>query len=330
VQREGLYDFVAERGGGLILLPGQTILSLAVGRDEQTEALLPVVFESQPHRLWPPRPGALGLTFEAQVGRLFDPNAFADPTLSLSPYYEIARVKPAAATLVTAGNMPVVAAHRLGRGRVCLLNASKLFTLYREDRQGGLLRELLCGLVAYVGRTPAQGAGVELFLERATEDPKRVVFSAYVTDRMFQPVGSANVLLTAGDQVARLEPAGRGYYRATLDWGLTQSVVATAQAELNGSFLGERTIATALPPVRDEMSCVALDEPFLQALAKHTGARYLHIDNLKGQDATRFAPRHQTGMTETINSLWPRWPVLIILCLLLSAGWFLRRAIGLV
>ena len=330
VQREGLYNFVAERGGGLILLPGQTILSLAVWRDERTQALLPVVFENQPHRLWPPRPGAIGLTFEAQVGRLFDPNAFADPASSLAPYYEIARVKPASATLVTAGNAPVVAAHRLGRGRVCLLNASKLFTLYREDRQGGLLSELLGGLVAYVGRTPAQGAGVELFVERAAEDPKRVVFSAYVTDKMFQPVGSANVLLTAGDQVARLEPAGRGYYRATLDWGLAQSVVATAQAELNGSFLGERTIATTLPPVRDEMSCVALDEPFLQALARHTGARYLHIDDLKGQSATQFAPRHQTGMKETINSLWPRWPVLIILCLLLSAGWFLRRAIGLV
>jgi hypothetical protein len=329
-QRDGLYGFAAERGGGLLLLPGQSVTSLTGWRDERADAMLPVIFNRENSRRWPPRPDVVSLTFEAQVGRVFDPSAFTDPQASLWPYYEVAQVKPAATTLVIAGDVPIAIAHRLGRGRICLLNASRLFTLYREDRQGGTLSELVCGLVAYLGRTPAQGAGVELFAERAADDPRRVTFNAYVADNMFQPVAGANVLLTVGTQVVRMEPTGRGHYRTTLDWGPVQSIVATVQAESNGTFLGERTIAANLPPVRDEMSCVDLDEPFLQALARQVRGRYFHIDEVNTETAKLFVPKHQTGTAETVTSIWPRWPVLITLCLLLSANWFLRRAIGLV
>ncbi len=93
---------------------------------------------------------------------------------------------------------------------------------------------------------------------------------------------------------------------------------------------GERTLASNLPSARDEMSCIDLDEPFLRVLAERVGARYVHIDNLDRDAAEIFVPRHQTGVTETVTSVWPRWSVLGVLCLLLSAGWFIRRAIGLV
>ncbi len=351
-----LYDFIARRGGGLILLPGATVESLATAGGERTLATLPVLFgrtapESRPQasmpgqgigmpqpaprpqsptRVWPPQREAIELTFESQVGRVFDPEVFADSKSRVSPYYEIAQVKPAATVLATAGDTPMVSVQRLGRGRVCLLNASKLFLLYREDRQGGALSELVCSLVAYLGRTPSQGAGVELFAARTADDPRRVAFHAYVVDKAFEPVAAANVLLRAGEQVVSMEPTGRGYYKAMLDWGSAQSVIVTAQAELNGSFLGERTLAANLPPVRDEMSCVDLDEPFLRALAERIGARYVHIDQLDENAAKLFVPRRQVGTTEAVDSVWPRWPVLAILCVLLSTGWFIRRAIGLV
>ncbi len=330
VQREALYGFVSERGGGLLLLPGRTVTSLAVWRDRRAEVMLPAIFDREYSRLWPPRPDAIQLTFEAQVSRLFDPDVFADPEQRISPFYGTAEPKPASMTLAAVGEMPIVAAHRLGRGRVCLLNASKLFMLYREDQQGGALSELVCNLVAWLGRTPAQGAGVELFVERATDDPRHLVFTAYVVDKTFQPVAGANVLLTVRDAVVSMEPTRPGYYGTTLDWGPEQSVIASAQAEVNGSFLGERTVATNLPAVRDEMSCVDLDEPFLQALASRLSGRYLHIDEIDDRTANLFIPKHQIGVTETVSSIWPRWPVLVALCVLLSAGWFTRRGIGLV
>jgi len=366
-QAEDMYDFVARRGGGLLLLPGSTVESLATQAEGHGSSMLPVSWRGHlalasrghpglaspargmltvprvrgqdalatlerldPIRLWPPQRDAIKPSFEARIARVFDPEMFENARWKVSPYYEIAAVKPAATALVTAGGLPIVAVHRIGRGRVCLLNASKLFTLYGEDREGGALSELMCSLVAYLGRTSAQGAGVELFAERMDDNAQRVEFNAYVVDKAFEPVVAANVLMTAGEQTVSMEPTGRGYYRATLDWGSAQSVVATAQAELNGSFLGERTLATNLPPVRDEMSCVDLDEPFLRALAERLRARYVHIEDLDEDAAKLFVPRHQIGVTETVNSVWPRWPVLVTLCLLLSAGWFIRRAIGLV
>ena len=153
----------------------------------------------------------------------------------------------------------------------------------------------MCGLVAYLGRTPARrGRASSCSWNGRPRIRGASQFNAYVVDKAFQPAAGANVLLTAGEQVVSMEPTGRGYYRATLDWGPAQSVVATAQAELNGSFLGERTIATNLPPVRDEMSCVDLDEPFLRALAERVRARYVHIDDLDENAAKLFVPRRQT------------------------------------
>ncbi|MBN1359086.1 MAG: hypothetical protein JW993_00770 [Sedimentisphaerales bacterium] len=329
-QLDGLYRFVADRGGGLLLLPGPAVTSLAAWNDERGNALLPVVLDEREPRLWPPRPDVIDVTFEAEIGRVFDPKTLAGQDFALSPYYNVALVKPASATLAKVQDTPLASAHRLRRGRVCLLNTSKLFALYRENRQGGPLSEVTSGLVGYLGRTPARGAGIELFVERAVDNPKRAVFSAYVLDQEFRPVDQANVLLSVGERVVAMKPLGQGSYRAETEQGYSQSVVATVQAESNGIFLGERTIAATLPPIEDEMSDVRLDEPFLRELAQQAGARYVHIDDLDDSVAEVFVPTQQTGTTETVVSAWPRWPLLLALCALLSVNWFLRRAIGLV
>jgi hypothetical protein len=330
VQQDALYNFVADRGGGLLLLPGPSVTSLAAWRGEQADALLPVVLDAQNPRVLPPDPNTIKLSFEAQIARIFKPADFTNGAQPISPYYNIARTKPAAVTLATAGDTPIISAHRLGRGRICLLNAVKLFMLYREDQQGGLLADLICGLAAYLGAAPSGGTGVELFVERQADDPKRAAFSAYVTDKDFKPVSEAGVLLSVANQVVTMEPVGEGRYTAELDLGPAESVVATTQAELNGTFLGERTIAANLPPLRDEMSETDLDEPFLKALTQQLGAKYLHIDDVDGRVAKTFTAKQQIGATQKVTSAWPRWPLLLLLCLLLSIKWFLRRSIGLV
>jgi hypothetical protein len=329
-QREALYGFVAERGGGLLLLPGPDVMSLAVGRGEPTDALLPVILDAQDPRRRPPSPDAIRLSFEAQMARILDPKTFARSAERISPYYNVVRTKPAATTLATVGETAIVAVHRVGRGRVCLLNAAKLFTLYREDRQGGTLAELICRLTAYLGAAPSAGAGIDLFVERSADDPRRAAFIAYVTDKRFEPVNEAEVLLNVADRMVTMQPVGEGRYSAELDLGRAESVVAKAQAQINGTFLGERTLARNLAPLRDEMSRTDLDERFLKALAQRLGAAYRHIDRLDAQASKAFAAQRQVGSTQTIHSAWPTWPLLVTLCLILSTKWFLRRAVGLV
>jgi hypothetical protein len=225
---------------------------------------------------------------------------------------------------------PIISVHRIGRGRVGLFNASKLFKLYREDKEGGLLTDCICELAAYLGRTPSAASGIELFAERTAADPRHILFSAYVVNETFKPVDEANVLLSVGGQVVAMSPAGEGRYTKEVDLGVCESTVATAQAEAHGVFLGERIMAVNLPSLPDEMSETDFDETFLRALAQRLGARYVHVDDLDGDAAKTFAARRQAGTEQQIRSLWPNWPLLLILCLLLSAQWFIRRSIGLV
>jgi hypothetical protein len=329
-QLDGLYRFVTERGGGLLFLPGPAVTSLASWHDDKGSALLPVILNEQEARLWPPRPDEIEVTFEAAALHLFDPDTFEQQGELLSPYYNVATVKPAALTLAAIGDAPLIAMHRLGRGRVCLLNAGKLFRLYREDQQGGALTDMLSGLLAQLGRTTAQGPGIDLFVERATDNSRRAVFNAHILDEDFRAVDTANVLLSVSDDVVAMKPLGHGHYGAELDLNDAQSVVATVQAECAGVFLGRRVVAVNLPPVQDEMSDVRLDEGFLRALAAQTGARYVHIDDFDKRVAGMFVAGRQVGTTRAIRSAWPTWPLLAILCLLLTVKWFLRRAVGLV
>ena len=109
-----------------------------------------------------------------------------------------------------------------------------------------------------------------------------------------------------------------------------QAIIAKAQAEMNGVFLGEKTLAINLPPVKNEMSYTELDEEFLQSLAKKLNGKYYHVDEIDENITDLFEARTQIGSSRRMTSIWPSWPLLIVLCVLLSANWFLRRAIGLV
>jgi hypothetical protein len=342
-QWEALHAFVTERGGGLLLLPGPAVAALPVLRDNPLEELSPVLLNRQEPRFWPPEPNTIDRTFEAQALGVLSQTFASKPGARMSPYYNIARVKPAATTLAAVGATPILSMHRMGRGRVGLFNASKLFKLYREDKEGGLLADCVCELAAYLGRTPSTASGIELFAERTATDPRRILFSAYVVKGDFEPVEDGNVLLSVGRQVRdpqrdesrsgtllAMSPAGEGWYTKEVDLGTCESIVATAQAEAHGVFLGERIMAVNLPSLPDEMSETDFDGAFLRALAQRLGARYVHVDDLGGDAAKIFAARRQAGTVQQIRSLWPNWPLLLILCLLLSAQWFVRRSIGLV
>jgi hypothetical protein len=127
-----------------------------------------------------------------------------------------------------------------------------------------------------------------------------------------------------------MSPAGDGRYTTEVDLGTAESIVATAQAEAHGKFLHERVLTAHLPALADEMSDTDFDEAFLRALAQRLGARYVRVEDLAGDAAKAFVAQRQTGTVQQVRSLWPNWPLLVVLFLLLSAKWFIRRSLGLV
>ncbi len=326
-QISGLYSFVVDRGGGLIFMPGKAEFGPAEWTSKKIKALIPVIFDADNPTIWPSSPGQIELSLEALESDVLDHGALQDNELPVSPYYRITNPKPASTTLAKVKETPIISVHRVGRGRVCLLNISRLFSLYREDLQGGLLYKMMAGLNAHLGRVKAREAGIELFTERIDG---KIRFEAYVCDNLFAPVTGANVLLNIKDKVLSMNQAERGYYIVEVEDVHGQGMVATAQAELNGVFLGEKTIAVNLPPVKSEMTSIELDEKFLRGLAGKLNGKYFYADDVSDDIGQMFEARTRIGSSRRITSVWPDWPLLVVLCVILGVGWFIRRAIGLV
>jgi hypothetical protein len=329
-QIAGLYSFVVDRGGGLILLPGKGEFGPAEWTNKKVKALIPVIFDSGNPTIWPDGPGRIELTLEALDSKLLDNGSLQDIDGRVTPYYRIASPKPASTTLALIKETPIICVQRVGRGKVCLLNISRLFSLYREDLQGGWLYKVIAGLTAHLGRVTAREAAVELFAERAAGQTNKVNFEAYVCDNSFLPVAGANVLLNIRDKVFTMNEVERGYYVAEVEDVQDESVIATAQAEVNGTFLGEKTIAVNLPPVKGEMTNAALDEKFLRELARRLNGKYVYADDVSSDAGKMFEAQTQIGSSRVMTSIWPTWPLLFVLCMVLSMSWFVRRAIGLV
>ena len=329
-QIDSLYSFVVDRGGGLILLPGKDESGPAAWMNRKAKALVPVILNADEATMKQYSSGKIELTLEGIDSKIISPEVLKEYDEPTSAYYQIVNTKPAATTLALVEDTPIISLHRVGRGRVCLLNASKLFLWYREDLQGGLLYKLMAGLTAYVGRITNLEAGVRLFAERPSDQTNKVKFNAYVCDKSFVPVTGANVLLSIAEEVSSMNELGGGYYVTEIEDTKDRTIVATAQAEVNGIFLGEKTIAVNLPPVRTEMANVELDEKFLRTLAERLNAEYLYADDIDENVTQTFEAQTLESSSRRMTSIWPNWLLLLVLCTLLSFNWFLRRAIGLV
>jgi hypothetical protein len=329
-QIAGLYSFVVDRGGGLILLPGKAEFGPAEWTNKKVKALIPVIFDDGNPLIWPDSPGQIELTLEADDSKLLDKSSLQDIDGQACPYYRIVDPKPASTTLAMINETPIISVQRVGRGRVCLLNISRLFSLYREDIQGGWLYKMMAGLTAHLGRVTAREAAIELFAERAAGQTNKIKFEAYVCDDSFVPVAGANVLLNIRDKVFTMNQVDRGHYVVQVEDEQDQSIIATAQAEVNGVFLGEKTVAVNLPPVKSEMTNTELDEKFLRELAGKLNGRYFYAEDVGDDIAKMFEAQTKMGSSRRMTSIWPSWPLLFVLCTVLSVSWFVRRAIGMV
>lgn len=328
-QIDALYSYVADRGGGLVLLSGkEQPYDLTGVKNPKIRALLPVAFDAGGAPMGGRRTAEL--TLEGEASGILQTEDLEDRPAELAVPHTGSRKKPASTTILSAYDSPILCTQRVGRGRVAVLNAAGLFQWYRENEEGGLLRRMLGGLTSYVGRTTSAEAGLELFAQRDLKDPTNVSFDAYVYDENFEPVAEATVLLEFAGEVLHMYPMTAGHYVAEAPNVLDESIVARAEAQIKGIFLGERTCAVTLAIPRGEMDELTLDKRFLKGLAEKIGAQYLPPDKLDGETVKLFPPTRKTVNISKVRSVWPRWTLLLGLCGLLSAMWFIRRARGLV
>ena len=329
-QVEGLYSFVVERGGGLVLLPGRGEYRPSNWENAKIKTLLPVEFAPDTAAYSLTTESPIMLTHEGIQSRVLSEIDLKERPGIISAFYHNLYEKPAAGTIVRASEKPIVCIHRVGRGRVCLINAYGLFHWYREDVAGGLLQKFVSGLTTYLSKGTSHEAGIELFAKRLPDNTEKIRFDAYIYDRQFSLVAGATTLLEVAGEFFTMEEADKGHYFTELENNSDEAIIATAEAQIGGLFLGRKTLAVNLPLPKGEMDRVELDRDFLRKLAEKTGASYLDAGEIDEKTAEVFDAVTVTKKVTHMRSAWQRWPLLIGLCALLSAIWFIRRAKGLI
>lgn len=326
-----LYRFVTQRGGMLVFLPGKQQYTLPEIRSEKIQSMLPVIFKYQPENiehsfsLYP-----VLTTNEGKATTLISALDSVSDNRGVIPAYHNISKKPAASTLLESNDTPFLCIQRLGRGYISFLNSCTLFQLYQSDPENCFLQELLSRLIAYTSRISAEESRIDL---SATVNSRQnnIVFESYVRNPNFKPVSGANVILDVGGNVIKMQPcASEGRYTATLENLTVQSVYAVAKAEYGGRFLGQKTLVLDLPRKRDEMSRTNANKRFLTDLTSHTNATLLEPYRINEKTISLFKAKQTLRQKAQSQPAWHRWPLVFLLCGLLTLNWFLRRSIGIV
>lgn len=341
-QTEGLYQFVAKRGGGLLILPGSGEYDPLHVRNSFVRALLPVAAADRTENLRQQTAGRPVLTAEGRAMELLPENLLQQLPGTSAPLYTRIELKPAALDLIaleggkgSATGPALIAMQRLGRGRTALINVAHLYRWYREDMNGGLLRSLLSGLTAGLGGIATRESQIELYALRPAGGGGQVRFDAHVFDQAYKPLSGATVLIETGPandggQPLRMDEMEPGRYRAVVNLPHGTWITARAQAEKDGVFLGARRILAHVPPLREEMTDTDLDSAFLRALAARMGGRYATHNELDTKTLLKPPPPVYVERALHTQPLWRTWSALAALCGLLTLYWFTKRMIGLV
>ncbi|RME95928.1 MAG: hypothetical protein D6766_01970 [Verrucomicrobia bacterium] len=349
-----LRRFVADRGGGLLMLGGAE--SFREGGYERTPVaeLLPVYLDRVPRPAMPE-----GVRFELTPAgwlepwtRLRETEAAERARLEAMPPFRVLNAvpeaKPAAQVLAVARDAndrawPALVAHRFGRGRAAALLVGDLWRWgmrgpeARRDMER-FWRQTLRWLVRDTARR------VELLARPLADPPGSVRLEARVRTAAYEPEDEAAVWVTIqnvpypGDTNAPL-PALRLRAEPSSDEPGLFTVLHTApragafRAEATatnylGALIGEAEAGWTVDPAAAEFRSLQPNLGLLETIARVSGGRVVEpaeLDALVRELPTRGAP-----VMETWNRpLWHNPWVFLAALLAFVVEWGLRRAKGL-
>jgi uncharacterized membrane protein len=345
-QQELIQQFVDRRGGGLLLLGGRASLGDGGWGASSLADLLPVVLPNKKgtfHR----DPATVELTpvgTDNIITRLVeDPSRNVERWKKLPylmDYQEAGTAKPGAVVLaeMNAGSrtLPLLITQNYGRGRTAVLATGGTWRWQMSQPLGDKTHEefwqqLLRWLVTDTpGRVVASVPSQMLF------DDGRIRFSADVRNKDYLPAADARVeahILGPGGTAVQVEmapdPNTPGTFHA--DWN----------ADKPGSYLTEVTATRGAEELgRDVLTFARMDgvaenfhtgqnRELLEKLASQTGGRYW-----RPQDLSRLPNEisySEAGITvRDTKDLWNMPAVFLLILLLRSSEWLLRRKWGVV
>lgn len=358
-QMELMQRFVAERGGGLMMLGGADSFREGNYAGTPVATVLPVYLD-RPVTAHLPGEFKFSLTPEGWLEpwtRLRPTESEEKARLDSMPAFEVfnpvAGAKPGATVMATATDtngetFPALVVQRFGYGR----SAAQMIGDYyhygmgdpdlSKDRDKSW-RQLVRWLVADV---PAR---VEVAAETgANGDPARVRLTVKARDEEYRPLDGAEVKLTVrpvrlqqqeGSDVPpdtnvitlTAEPSTSvpGSYEATyIARNAGAYAVETLVTEAEGKVVGRSATGWTCDPGADEFRTLKPNRALLESIAKQTGGEVVAAADL--EKFVRQLPERRTPIMETwTRPLWHKPAVLLFVLACFVAEWGLRRWKGL-
>ncbi|RMF57294.1 MAG: VWA domain-containing protein [Calditrichaeota bacterium] len=353
-QLQNTVDFVAERGGGFLMLGG--VYSFAQGgyAGSPIENILPVEL---------PYGNAAGssspATFRDKFKLMLTAEGQRNPILQLAPdevenrllwerlpelegYNPLGRAKPGATVLavhpLSEANNPkiILADQRFGRGRTMVFATSSSWhwqmSMPHEDMSHERFWRQLLRWLALSSPKP-----LEAHTERETYVPNdEVTIKADVRDSTYRTIDNATVrgrITTPSGKVEEVvfnwSSNGKVQYIGTYqprERGLYKVELSAYAAD--GDFLGKTTAAFFVDESRAEFTNAQLQAPLLKRLAEVSGGKYYHeADALTLPDEISVRESSYSKLVQ--HDLWDMPFAFLIIILLLSAEWYVRRSKGL-
>jgi len=346
-QMELLRRFVAERGGGFLMLGGQE--SFQRGEFDRTPIgrMLPVYLDRVAQNQTRSKI-YFNLTREGWLqpwARLRDNEQDEKQRLSTMPEFRVLNrlgaVKPGASVVATVGNdpdvqFPALVVQRYGGGRSAALTVGDVWRWGMKqpemrDDMNKFWRQMLRWLVADVpDRISLQAAQKH---DRANQP---VVFQVRVRNKDFEPMNDVSIVIEARDpngQTVKLttEPVLRetGLFEAVYVPRRNGSYFASAVVtDAEGLELGDAQTGWAVDLEALEFRSIKTNRPLLERIARQTGGRVVELNSL--DSFARSLPSRNAPVMDTwIRPLWDLrgiLPAVFIFILMCFVGeWALRR-----
>jgi uncharacterized membrane protein len=343
--------FVAERGGGLLVLGGRSFERQGL-TGTPLEEVLPVDLADRRPTARPaaggegqtvnaPAPTADGVTHPATrlAASLDESRKIWQALPPLASVAIVGGPRPGAQILAVAASPggdghPLIAVQRYGQGRAMVFSgeASWRWRMLRpasDDTYDTIWRQMVRWLAAaapgpvsispMVGPTPGTMQTVSVL---ARDEQFMPVANAEVTLTMTTPDGQSRAL------VPTLANPREGRYLVSVPFEQRGVYRFEAEARTGSTRLGSATRQVLAGGTDLEMADPQLNEPVLERIASATGGAYLPAAEVEALPA--MLQRVQEGVSVTdVRDLWHNVWTLLGIMGLLAAEWVVRRGVGL-
>ncbi len=354
-QQEMLRQYVAEEGGNLIVIAGQTAMPAAFV-DQPLGAMIPATASSEPGN--PTRPFSLVVTAEgsSSVPTQLDDDPLASERIwremsAKLPIYNLSSIskpKPTAHVLIAAttprlsgGDEAFLSWQYVGLGRVIYLAAPVTWQLryqngdlYHHRFWGQLLRWAIAREMSTGSKT------VRLLTDKTTYtkgDTAQIGLRLAQVDGQAVAGAQCNVEARQDGRLLALiplheEPGSPGAYRGTLDnlslgpitLRAGGNIVATLLAAEGHSGPVEQIVAVD-PAVSSEMNNPLCNLPLLGEIADASGGSLTPPASLKNALARLNTVPDVKDNVLSVEALWDHWIYLWLFIAFVAAEWLIRK-----